>query len=105
MSFSMLHSSMLPPHDHQERDGRDSTSSSASHLDEEGPSSMLHSSMLPPHDHQERDDRDSAPSSASDHDEEDASDTDEEDERLCAIWGRPEHDNYPEEASDSDSSD
>ena len=67
--------------------------------------SMLHSSMLPPHDHHERDDRDSASSSASDLEEEDASDIDKEDERLCAIWGRPEHDNYPEEASDSDSSD
>ena len=67
--------------------------------------SMLHSSMLPPNDQNERDDSDSASSSASDLEEEDASDIDKEDERLCAIWGRPEHDNYPEEASDSDSSD
>ena len=66
---------------------------------------MLHSSMLPPHDHHERDDRDCTSSSASDLEDADASGIDEEDERLCAIWGRPEHDNYPEEASDSDSSD
>ena len=65
---------------------------------------MLHSSMLPPNDQNERDDSDSASSSASDL-EEDASDIDKVDQHLCAIWGRPEHDNYPEEASDSDSSD